>query len=128
MHHDICQSMHRDIWQGMHRDIWQSIPYTIISGSDIWQSMHRDRVHAFSLDVNSGLSHLPAFGKGIGTKLHIPLYSLLEPVGSAAPKFSLENDGSKLTRLSLTPVSLSCPAQGSPVPSFRYKTPRCVKF
>ena len=36
------------------------------------------------------------------------------------PKFSEENDGSKIERAAGQPIGLGCPAQGSPVPSFRY--------
>ena len=35
------------------------------------------------------------------------------------PKFSEENDGSKIERAARQPIGLGCPAQGSPVPSFR---------
>jgi hypothetical protein len=49
-------------------------------------------------------------------------FILLEPVGSSPPKFSSENDGSKLIRLSGTAVALSCLAQASPAPNFRYQS------
>ena len=44
---------------------------------------------------------------------------LLEPVGGSAPKFSGELKGGTMEKASFQPTSLSCPAQGSPVPSYR---------
>ena len=44
---------------------------------------------------------------------------LLEPVGGSAPKFSGELKGGTMEKASYQPTSLSCPAQGSPVPSYR---------
>ena len=45
------------------------------------------------------------------------LYS--EPIGGAKPKFAQRTDGLKLVQNSNEAISLSCPAQGSPLPSFR---------
>ena len=44
---------------------------------------------------------------------------LLEPVGGSAPKFSGELKGGTMEKALYQPISLSCPAQGSPVPSYR---------
>ena len=47
----------------------------------------------------------------------------LEPIGGAVPKFAHESKGSILLKELNQAISLSCPAQGFPVPSFRF-----VKF
>ena len=43
----------------------------------------------------------------------------IEPVGGSAPKFPIESRTSDMRRSSRRTLSLSCPAQGSPSPSFR---------
>ena len=43
----------------------------------------------------------------------------LEPIGGTMPKFSSETDGSKLSRPAMLAISLTCPAQAHPVPTFR---------
>ena len=45
--------------------------------------------------------------------------ALTEPVGGSSPKFTLKSSVSALKTLSGNPFELSCPAQGSPIPSFR---------
>ena len=45
--------------------------------------------------------------------------NLLEPVGGSPPKFTMETKTLTMDRVSQDPLSLSCPAQGSPVPAFR---------
>ena len=45
--------------------------------------------------------------------------SLLEPVGGSAPKFPAESSISNLARVSASSLSLTCPAQGAPVPAYR---------
>lgn len=42
-----------------------------------------------------------------------------EPVGGSAPKFPSETDLSRLTHKEGNPLRLTCPAQASPLPSFR---------
>ena len=42
-----------------------------------------------------------------------------EPIGGSVPKFTLKRDGERREVLSGSPFDLSCPAQGSPIPSFR---------
>ena len=44
---------------------------------------------------------------------------LAEPIGGSAPKFSGESTISNLLRERSESLSLTCPAQGSPTPSFR---------
>ena len=44
----------------------------------------------------------------------------LEPVGGSAPKFSALASSSTVAMPSKLPFSLSCPAQGSPVPAYRF--------
>ena len=46
-------------------------------------------------------------------------YFFLEPVGGSPPKFTLETKTLTMERVSEDPLSLSCPAQGSPVPAYR---------
>ena len=46
--------------------------------------------------------------------------SFLEPIGGAGPKFAHESKGSILLKKFGQTISLSCPAQGFPVPSFRF--------
>ena len=43
-----------------------------------------------------------------------------EPIGSSPPKLTSESDGQKIRRKSGAPFAFLCPAQASPVPSFRY--------
>ena len=45
--------------------------------------------------------------------------ALAEPVGGSPPKFTMKSSVSALKTLSGNPFELSCPAQGSPIPSFR---------
>ena len=51
-----------------------------------------------------------------------------EPIGGSAPKFSLETKFSGLDRKLSDPFSLSCPAQGSPVPSYRFELCYSTEF
>ena len=46
-------------------------------------------------------------------------FQLPEPIGGSVPKFTLKRDGERREVLSGSPFDLSCPAQGSPIPSFR---------
>ena len=48
--------------------------------------------------------------------------ALAEPVGGSSPKFTMKSSVSALKTLSGNPFELSCPAQGSPIPSFRSPT------
>ena len=43
----------------------------------------------------------------------------IAPIGGSVPKFSSETDGSKLFRPAMLAISLTCPAQAYPVPTFR---------
>ena len=43
----------------------------------------------------------------------------LEPIGGSSPKFSAESSISNLIRVQARSLAMSCPAQASPVPSFR---------
>ena len=43
----------------------------------------------------------------------------LEPIGGSSPKFSAESSISNLIRDQARSLAMSCPAQASPVPSFR---------
>ena len=51
----------------------------------------------------------------------------LEPIGGAKPKFSLNTESLRFTREALSSVSLLCPAQGSPIPSYRLVEKGIVK-
>lgn len=48
------------------------------------------------------------------------MISLLEPIGTAAPKFSSVLKSATLEFSSLSGIALTCPAQASPLPAFRY--------
>ena len=47
----------------------------------------------------------------------------LEPIGGSAPIFSLGLKSSTVEKPSAIPFSLTCPAQGFPVPAFRLVDP-----
>ena len=66
----------------------------------------------------------PAQGAPIPSFRFSPsIYSPLpEPVGGSLPKFTLKRDGERRDVLLGSPFELSCPAQGSPIPSFRLVT------
>ena len=49
----------------------------------------------------------------------IPLFNV-EPIGGTKPKFSQESESSTFTKQSGLQLSLLCPAQGAPLPSFRF--------
>ena len=63
---------------------------------------------------SSGLAHSSIQVCQGGLKTFIP-----EPVGGSSPKFSLLSKSFELEMPYSHPFSLSCPAQGSPVPSYR---------
>ena len=42
-----------------------------------------------------------------------------EPIGSAGPKFTTDDKSATFERLSGSALSLTCPAQGFPLPAFR---------
>ena len=46
--------------------------------------------------------------------------SQIEPIGSAKPKFSSILKSSSIEMTAESPLALTCPAQGSPLPAFRY--------
>ena len=48
------------------------------------------------------------------------LFLFLDPVGSSGPKFSTSADSATFTIPSKIAHSLTCPAQGSPMPQYRY--------
>ena len=52
--------------------------------------------------------------------ISVTLSCIIEPVGGSTPKFSGKLTSSSLKEAANRPFSLSCPAQGSPVPSYRY--------
>jgi hypothetical protein len=52
--------------------------------------------------------------------VHREKFPILEPIGTAAPKFPSTSDISSSKVMSSTSVGLICPAQGFPVPAFRY--------
>ena len=42
-----------------------------------------------------------------------------EPIGGSAPKFASDSESTKITRDVKQTLTLTCSAQGSPVPTFR---------
>ena len=67
----------------------------------------------FSLSCPAQGSPVPSF-RSVSN-----LTKFSEPVGGSSPKFSEKSKSSSLFEILAEPFSLSCPAQGSPVPSFR---------
>ena len=49
----------------------------------------------------------------------IAVNSIVDPIGGTKPKFSQESESSTFTKKSGQQLSLLCPAQGAPLPSFR---------
>lgn len=47
------------------------------------------------------------------------MVNVLEPIGSAGPKFSSDDKSATFERGIGSPVSLACPAQAFPIPAFR---------
>jgi hypothetical protein len=47
------------------------------------------------------------------------LFVCIDPIGGAKPKFAQQTNGLIKVQNSDEAISLSCPAQGSPLPSFR---------
>ena len=58
-------------------------------------------------------------------KFKVEYYDFLEPIGGSAPKFSSVAIEQILVKVS-EPISLTCPAQGSPTPAFRYS--QCISY
>ena len=67
----------------------------------------------FELSCPAQGSPIPAF------RSVSQILTLTEPVGSSAPKFTLKRDGERRGVMSGSPFDMSCPAQGSPIPSYR---------
>lgn len=49
-------------------------------------------------------------------------HTFSEPVGGARPRFSTDSKGTVLERISGIALTMLCPGQGFPVPTFRYRT------
>lgn len=47
-------------------------------------------------------------------------FDFLEPIGSTKPKFSEDVNSKSINRVEGSAVTLVCPAQGSPMPAFRF--------
>ena len=79
------------------------------------------------IDTSIGLScpaqgyPLPAF-RCVTNCWFLKLY-FLEPIGGAKPKFSQILNGVQILHDSNSAISLSCPAQGFPLPAFRLDQP-----
>jgi hypothetical protein len=56
-----------------------------------------------------------------GNKTFFGNLNLIEPIGSAGPKFTSDDKSDTFSRSSGTPLALKCPAQGFPVPAFRFE-------
>ena len=48
------------------------------------------------------------------------MFPFLEPIGTAKPKLSQKSDFQRFSEVQNEPISLLCPAQASPTPSFRF--------
>ena len=102
-------------------------------------SLLRESYKSLSLGCNAQSSPLPAFRldclfypdrlfwlpaqcllpTNIQDHYIVIIHHDLEPIGGSAPIFSLGLKSSTVEKPSSLPFSLSCPAQGFPVPSFR---------
>jgi hypothetical protein len=49
----------------------------------------------------------------------ITLFLLSEPIGSTKPKFASSMESMTIKRTLSSRIALTCPAQGTPIPSFR---------
>ena len=79
--------------------------------------VRRSSKTAFSLSCPAQGSPVPAYR--LYLELILTYFSSLEPVGGSSPKFSTDVTRSDVQRSAFASLSLSCPAQGSPVPAFR---------
>ena len=79
--------------------------------------VRRSSKTAFSLSCTAQGSPVPAYR--LYLELILSYFSSLEPVGGSSPKFSTDVTRSDVQRSAFASLSLSCPAQGSPVPAFR---------
>ena len=79
--------------------------------------VRRSSKAAFSLSCPAQGSPVPAYR--LYLELILSYFSSLEPVGGSSPKFSTDVTRSDVQRSAFASLSLSCPAQGSPVPAFR---------
>ena len=62
----------------------------------------------------------PAQGSPVPAYRLVPLsFPFSEPIGGSAPKFTLDSKLSLVERKLAHPLTLVCPAQGSPIPSYR---------
>ncbi len=64
----------------------------------------------------------PAFA--VATIYYVVALINVEPIGTAPPKFPTDERFKKMERRSGGSVNLLCPAQSSPLPSFRYFNPK----
>lgn len=86
------------------------------------------RTNTKSYIVSSGRSHvsIQAIFAQNKSLLNGSLYSIsVEPIGSAKPKFSEDISLKGLIRLESKAVTLVCPAQSFPLPSYRLVLNRC---
>ena len=65
---------------------------------------------------SSSISLVPSYRN---SRIVQKVFIITEPIGGSAPKFSMDSEGFIRTKPASQPFSLSCPAQGSPVPSYR---------
>ena len=55
----------------------------------------------------------------VGRQMSFIPCSFVEPIGSASPKFTSDTKSSTYERVSGSAISVTCPAQGFPLPAFR---------
>ena len=84
----------------------------------LWKLPSIGSAHSFLLALTSPAqgSPTPSFKKTLKN------LNYLEPIGGSAPKLASETDLTRILRHHSQALSLKCPAQGSPTPSFRFVT------
>lgn len=72
------------------------------------------------VDKNASLVAHSGRWLGLMTTLFESLISISEPIGTAKPKFPTKDNVLSMVRILGQALTVLCPAQGSPIPSFRY--------
>lgn len=92
-----------------------------LTGSSKINLVNEAKDEPISMSCPAQASPLPAFrlGRRLEPTFSLPLY--LEPVTGTVPKFDSDTKLSLFERSSHAQLALLCPAQGFPLPSFRYK-------
>lgn len=74
----------------------------------------------FSYSILTNISQQLTIGRHALQHFLYVFHCKIEPVASVRPKFSSIDDSHSFSARSRSSLTLQCPAQGFPVPSFRY--------